>query len=72
MNDEIVTPYTQQALEGDTVTNIVLQDRYPGYPAGHLGVVLSPQGWDIVLDALAANREANPKLDPQDSAELAA
>jgi triacylglycerol esterase/lipase EstA (alpha/beta hydrolase family) len=70
-NDEIVTPYTQQALEGDNVTNIVLQERYPGYPAGHLGVVLSPQVWDIVLDALEANPEANPQLHP-DSEELAA
>ena len=61
-NDEIVTPYTQQALEGDNVTNIVLQDRYPGYPAGHLGVVLSPQVWDIVLEELEKNAEANPQL----------
>ena len=29
MNDEIVTPYTQQALSGPDVTNIVLQDHYP-------------------------------------------
>jgi triacylglycerol esterase/lipase EstA (alpha/beta hydrolase family) len=72
MNDEIVTPYTQQALDGPNVTNIVLQDRYPGYPAGHLGVVLSPQVWDVVLEALEANPEANPQLHPQDSAELAA
>ena len=71
-NDEIVTPYTQQALEGDNVTNIVLQERYPGYPAGHLGVVLSPQVWSIVLEELKANPEANPQLHPQDSAELAA
>lgn len=70
-NDEIVTPYTQQALEGDNVTNIVLQDRYPGYPAGHLGVVLSPQVWSTVLEELEANPEANPQLHP-DSAELAA
>ena len=71
-NDEIVTPYTQQALEGgDNVTNIVLQDRYPGYTAGHLGVVLSPQVWDIVLEELEANPEANPQLHPE-SAELAA
>ena len=72
MNDEIVTPYTQQALDGPNVTNIVLQDRYPGYPAGHLGVVLSPQVWDLVLEALEANPEANPQLHPQDSGKLAA
>ena len=65
-NDEIVTPYTQQALEGgDNVTNIVLQDRYPGYTAGHLGVVLSPQVWDIVLEELEANPEANPSFIPK-------
>ncbi|MFG1933870.1 alpha/beta fold hydrolase [Mycobacterium sp. NPDC048908] len=59
-NDEIVTPYTQQLLQGDNVTNIVLQDLYPGLPAGHLGIVLSPQVWSVVLDALASNHAANP------------
>jgi triacylglycerol esterase/lipase EstA (alpha/beta hydrolase family)/cytoskeletal protein RodZ len=58
--DEIVTPYTQQALDGPNVTNIVVQDLYPGVTAGHEGVVLSPQVWSIVLDALASNAEANP------------
>ena len=61
-NDEIVTPYTQQLLDGPNVTNIVLQDLYPGLPAGHLGVVLSPQVWSVVLDALASNPAANPVL----------
>ncbi len=42
-----------------------------GIPAGHLGVVLSPQVWDIVLDELEANPEANPQLHPE-NAELAA
>ncbi|WP_232425666.1 esterase/lipase family protein [Mycobacterium sp. JS623] len=59
-NDEIVTPYTQQLLDGPAVTNVVLQDLYPNLPAGHLGVVLSPQVWSIVLDALASNQAANP------------
>jgi triacylglycerol esterase/lipase EstA (alpha/beta hydrolase family) len=71
-NDEVVTPYTHQALQGANVTNIVLQDRYPLYPAGHLGVVLSPQVWDVVLEALESNPEANPQLHPQDSALTAA
>ncbi len=70
--DEIVTPYTQQALDGPNVTNIVIQDLYPGLTAGHLGVVLSPQVWSVVLDALASNPEANPELHPLDSVELAA
>jgi triacylglycerol esterase/lipase EstA (alpha/beta hydrolase family) len=60
MNDEVVTPYTQQALDGAGVTNIVLQDLYPGLPVGHEGMVLSPQVWSIVLDALASNPAANP------------
>ncbi|HZN81628.1 MAG TPA: alpha/beta fold hydrolase [Mycobacterium sp.] len=58
--DWVVTPYTQQALDGPNVTNIVLQDLYPGLPASHLGVVLSPQVWSVVLDALASNPAANP------------
>jgi triacylglycerol esterase/lipase EstA (alpha/beta hydrolase family) len=70
-NDEVVTPYTQQALTGPNVTNIVLQDLYPGLPAGHLGVVLSPQVWTVVLNALASNPQANP-LAPLQSEELAA
>jgi triacylglycerol esterase/lipase EstA (alpha/beta hydrolase family) len=60
-NDGVVTPYTQQALNGAGVTNIVIQDLYPGLPVGHLGVVLSPQVWSVVLDALASNSEANPQ-----------
>jgi pimeloyl-ACP methyl ester carboxylesterase/cell division protein FtsN len=66
MNDEVVTPYTQQALDGPNVTNIVLQDLYPGLPAGHLGVVLSPQVWSVVLDALASNPQANPLLESEE------
>jgi triacylglycerol esterase/lipase EstA (alpha/beta hydrolase family) len=71
-NDEVVTPYTQQALNGPNVTNIVLQDLYPGLPAGHLGVVLSPQVWSVVLTALASNPQANPQVHPLQSQELAA
>jgi pimeloyl-ACP methyl ester carboxylesterase/cytoskeletal protein RodZ len=72
MNDEVVTPYTQQALDGPNVTNIVIQDLYPGLPVGHLGVVLSPQVWSVVLDALASNPQANPLADPRQSEEVAA
>jgi pimeloyl-ACP methyl ester carboxylesterase len=72
MNDEVVTPYTQQALNGPNVTNIVVQDLYPGLPAGHLGVVLSPQVWSVVLNALASNPQANPLAHPLQSEELAA
>ena len=62
VNDWIVTPYTQQALDGDAdwVTNIVLQQQHPGLVQGHINIVLSPQTWAQVLAALEANPEANP------------
>jgi triacylglycerol esterase/lipase EstA (alpha/beta hydrolase family) len=60
INDEVVTPYTQQALNGPNVTNIVLQDLYPGLVFGHGNTAVSPQVWGIVLDALASNPAANP------------
>jgi pimeloyl-ACP methyl ester carboxylesterase len=60
INDEVVTPYTQQALNGPNVTNIVLQDLYPGLVLGHGNTAVSPQVWGIVLDALASNPAANP------------
>jgi triacylglycerol esterase/lipase EstA (alpha/beta hydrolase family) len=60
VNDEVVTPYTQQALTGPNVTNIVLQDRYPGLVIGHANIITSPQALAVVLDALAGNPAANP------------
>ncbi|GAB7070685.1 hypothetical protein JCM12141A_49740 [Mycolicibacterium hodleri] len=60
VDDEVVTPYTQQALTGPGVTNVVLQDRYPGLVLGHANIFLSPQAMAAVLDALAANPAANP------------
>jgi triacylglycerol esterase/lipase EstA (alpha/beta hydrolase family) len=60
VNDEVATPYTNNALVGPNVTNIVLQDRHPGLILGHLNTVTSPHTWAIVLDALAANPAANP------------
>ncbi|SCX08344.1 alpha/beta fold hydrolase [Mycolicibacterium fluoranthenivorans] len=63
-DDWIVTPYTNQALDGPNVTNIILQDRYPNFNAGHLGIVFAAPTWDAVLGALAANPAANRA--PQD------
>jgi pimeloyl-ACP methyl ester carboxylesterase len=60
VNDWVVTPYTQQALNGPNVTNIVLQDLYPGLVLGHANIFLSPQVWSTVLDALSSNPAANP------------
>lgn len=64
VNDEVVTPYTQSALTGPNVTNIVVQDRYPGLVLGHANIFLSPQVWTLVLDALASNPQANPLQTP--------
>lgn len=63
-DDWIVTPYTNQALDGPNVTNIILQDRYPNFNAGHLGIVFAAPTWDAVLGALAANPAANPATIP--------
>jgi len=60
VNDEVVTPYTQQALTGPGVTNIVLQDTHPGLVVGHANIFTSPQAMEAMLDALAANPAANP------------
>lgn len=64
VNDEVVTPYTKQALTGPNVTNVVLQNQYPGLVLGHANVYTSPQAMAAVLDALADNRAANPLAHP--------
>ncbi|WP_237570069.1 alpha/beta fold hydrolase [Mycolicibacterium lacusdiani] len=62
--DEVLTPYTQQFLDGPSVTNIVIQDQHPGFMGGHLSVLVNPAVWSYVLDALEANPAANPLLAP--------
>lgn len=62
--DEVLTPYTQQFLDGPNVTNIVIQDQHPGFMGGHLSVLVNPAVWSHVLDALEANPAANPLLAP--------
>jgi len=64
VNDEVVTPHTQSALAGPNVTNIVVQERYPGLVLGHANIFLSPQVWTVVLEALASNTQANPVQTP--------
>jgi hypothetical protein len=58
--DEVLTPYTQQFLDGPHVTNIVVQGQHPGFVGGHLSVLVNPAVWSYVLDALEANPAANP------------
>lgn len=61
LNDEVVTPYTQQALSGPNVTNIILQQQDPGFIAGHGGVVGNYEVWQDILGMLAANPAASPQ-----------
>ncbi|MCT2590430.1 alpha/beta fold hydrolase [Streptomyces sp. N2-109] len=37
-HDRVVTPYRNQQLDGDNVTNLVLQDQCPDNPVGHAGL----------------------------------
>lgn len=60
-NDWVVTPYTQQALSGPNVTNIVLQKQDPGFAGGHLDIAISYQVWQDVLGMLANNPAASPQ-----------
>ena len=62
--DEVLTPYTQQFLDGPNVTNIVVQDQHPGFMGGHLSVLVNPAVWSYVSDALEANPAANPLWAP--------
>jgi len=61
-NDEVVTPYTSQALVGpaDQVTNVVLQDRCPVDFTDHLGIVYDPIAFQWVENALGRPGPADP------------
>ena len=61
-NDWVVTPYTQQALSGPNVTNVVVQNQDPGFAAGHLGIVVNYGVWQDILGMLADNPAASPQL----------
>lgn len=63
-HDWVLTPYQQQMLQGPAVTNIVLQQQFPFFPAGHGGIANSSRTWDVILTALAANPEASPLTGP--------
>jgi hypothetical protein len=45
-----------------------MQERYPGFTGGHGTMLVTPQLWDTVLAALAAN----PMVAVQPATELAA
>jgi len=61
-NDEVVTPYAHQALDGPNVTNVVVQNQDPGFAAGHLGIVVNYGVWQDILGMLADNPAASPQL----------
>src|SRR5690606_31597048 len=52
-HDEIATPYTNQFLEGDNVTNILLQDGCAKDRSEHLAIGFSSRTWRIVANTLA-------------------
>ncbi|WP_066370894.1 esterase/lipase family protein [Herbidospora mongoliensis] len=56
--DTVVTPYTSSFLTGDSVNNILLQDRAPLDFSGHVAVNLDPVVHQIVLNELDAS--SNP------------
>jgi pimeloyl-ACP methyl ester carboxylesterase len=60
--DEVVTPYTSQALSG--ATNVVLQDRCPEDVTDHVGIIYDPIALQWVLNALARPGPADPAFVP--------
>ncbi|MFI0169643.1 esterase/lipase family protein [Streptomyces sp. NPDC017095] len=51
--DTVVTPYTSQALKGENVNNMVLQDACPTDRAGHMGLFNDDPTLQITMNALA-------------------
>src|SRR3954449_2596129 len=62
--DEVVTPYTSQALTGSTVTNVVLQDRCPEDITDHVGIIYDPIALQWALNALGRPGPADPAFRP--------
>lgn len=54
-HDLVVTPWQNQQLQGDNVTNIVLQDQCPNNPAGHAGLFNDSPTHQNVLNILGPN-----------------
>ena len=62
--DEVVTPYQSQALSGDEVTNVVLQDRCAGDLTEHVAIIYDPVALQWARDALLRAGPANPAFVP--------
>jgi pimeloyl-ACP methyl ester carboxylesterase len=63
-HDEVVTPYTSQALSGSTVTNVVLQGRCPEDITDHVGIIYDPVALQWTLNALWRAGPADPAFQP--------
>ncbi|WP_234390892.1 esterase/lipase family protein [Nocardia suismassiliense] len=50
--DEVVTPYTNQFLDGPNVSNIVLQDSCADDFSDHISINFNERAWRFVLNAL--------------------
>src|SRR5690606_28656694 len=50
--DAVVTPPSSQALAGQGVTNILLQDRCPDDPTGHVGHAFDDPTMQLTVNAL--------------------
>ncbi len=50
--DEVVTPFTNQFLDGPNVTNILMQDGCEENQTDHLGIHYSERAWGFVRNAL--------------------
>jgi hypothetical protein len=63
-HDEVVTPYTSQALSGATVTNVVLQKKCPEDVTDHVGIIYDPVALQWTLNALGRPGPADPAFRP--------
>jgi pimeloyl-ACP methyl ester carboxylesterase len=62
--DEVVTPYTSQALTGSTVTNVVLQDRCRDDVSDHVGIIYDSIALEWTINALDRAGPADPAFRP--------
>jgi triacylglycerol esterase/lipase EstA (alpha/beta hydrolase family) len=62
--DEVVTPYTSALLSGGSTTNVVIQDRCPGRPVEHLGIIYDAVAIGWTKDALGRAGPADPAYAP--------
>jgi hypothetical protein len=56
-HDQIVTPYKKAFLDGDNVTNILLQDDCPDDFSEHASIIYNERAWLHVLNALDPGQE---------------